>query len=71
MRERSIGPCTLPHVKEIDSQWEFAVSCRELSLVLCDNPEGWDADVGGRLWREGVYVYIHFIHCTGETNTAS
>ena len=46
----------------IDNQWDAAVSCRELSLVLCDDLEGWDgAGVGGlgeRSKREGIYAYI-------------
>ena len=29
------------------------------SLVLCDDPEGWDGwAVGGRHTKEGVYVYL-------------
>ena len=36
---------------------------RELSLVLCDDPQGYDARVqGGKLKREGIYVYIRVIH---------
>ena len=31
---------------------------RLLSLVLCDDLEGWDGGVGGRLKWEGIYVYI-------------
>ena len=46
----------------IDSWWEAAVSCRELSSVLCDDLEGWDgAGIGGmgeRPKREGIYAYI-------------
>ena len=32
--------------------------------MLCDDLEGWDGDggVGGRLRREGVYVYIELVH---------
>ena len=44
-----------------NSQWEFAVQCRELKTVLCDNLEGWDG-VGGRFKREGTYVYLWLIH---------
>ena len=37
-------------------------SCyRDLSLVLCDDLEGWDLGVGGRLKREGIYVYLQLI----------
>ena len=35
---------------------------RELSLLLCDDLEGWDGGMGGRLKREGIYVYIWLIH---------
>ena len=32
---------------------------REISWVLCDDLEGWDrGEVGGRLKKEGIYVYI-------------
>ena len=56
---------------------------REFSLVLCDDLEGSDGAVGGRLKREETYIYI-YIHththtadshiadsfcCTAETNT--
>ena len=38
------------------------VKHRELSSVLCDDLEGWDGlgwgQVGGRLEREGLYVYV-------------
>ena len=33
---------------KIDGKWEFAVWHRELSLVLCDNLEGWDGMGDGR-----------------------
>ena len=51
---------TLPCVKR-----RAMGSCRvdrELSLVLCDDLEGWHAGVGGRLKREGIYVYLQLIH---------
>ena len=34
---------------------------RELNLVLSDDLEEWDGGVGGRLEREGTYVYIWLI----------
>ena len=39
--------------------------------MLCDDPEGWDAEVGGRLKSQGMYVYLQLIShcCTAETNT--
>ena len=40
-----------------DSQWEAAVQRMELSLVLCDDLDGWDGGgVGGRSKREGTVV---------------
>ena len=40
---------------KIDSQWEFAVSLRELKRGLCINLEGWSGEGDG---REGTYVYL-------------
>ena len=45
-------------VCEIDSYWESAVLHREPSLVL----EGVGWGLGGRLKKEGIYVYIQLIH---------
>ena len=47
---------------EKDSSWEAAIQHRELSSVLCDDLEGWDEGVGGRLKREGMDVYIQLSH---------
>ena len=48
---------------KIDSQWEFAVWLRKLTQGLCINLEGWIGwEVGRRLKREGVYVYLWLIH---------
>ena len=50
---------------KIDSQWEFAVWLRELKQGLCNNLEGWDGETGGKtggkLKREGTYVYLWLI----------
>ena len=35
-------------------------------MVLCDDLEGWDSGVGGRLRREGMYVYIQLIHVAAQ-----
>ena len=45
---------------------------RELSLVLCDDPQGYDARVqGGKLKREGIYVYSLLVYSVyiAKTNT--
>jgi len=52
-----------------DSEWEAVVQHRELSLVLCDDLDGWD---GGGKAQEGGNICIHMAnsHCsTAETNT--
>ena len=49
-----------------DSQQEFAVWLRKLKLGLCINLEGWDGrEMGVRLKREGIYVYLWLIHVDG------
>ena len=35
---------------------EVAIQHRELSLVLCDNLEGWDGVDDGREVQEGKYI---------------
>ena len=49
---------------KIESQWEASVQHRELSLVLCDDLEGWDwgGRIGGRFKRQRTYVYTKLIH---------
>ena len=42
---------------KIDSQWEFAIRCRELKPMLYDNLEGWDEMEDGREDREGSDMY--------------
>ena len=48
---------------KIGSSWEAAVQHRELGLVLCDDLEGWDDGVGGRLRREGICVCVCVCVC--------
>ena len=43
---------------KIDSQWEFAVSLRELKRGLCINLEGWDEEGDGREVQEGGDICI-------------
>ena len=55
----------------IDCWWEAAVKQRELSLVLCDDLDGWDRDGWGEV-QEGGNICTHMVdslHCTAETNT--
>ena len=49
-------------MSKIDSYWETALQCREFTLVLSGDLEGWDKGVGGRSEREGTYVYLKLIH---------
>ena len=50
-------------ISKMDSQWEFAVWLRKLKQGLCINLEGWDGEErGGRVKREGTYVYLWLIH---------
>ena len=50
-------------VCKIDSQWGFAVCLMKLKQGLCINLERWDEEgMGGRLKREGIYVYLWLIH---------
>ena len=50
---------------KIDSYWEVSLEYRELSLVLCDNLEGWEV-------QEGVDTCILMADsscCMPEANT--
>ena len=47
----------------IGNQWEAAVQREPLSSMLYDDPEGSDGvGVGGRVKRQGIYVYFQLIH---------
>ena len=59
-RERSTDILTLPEVKCVTGS--RCIAYRELSLVLCDAPDGWDGKMRGRLQREGTDVYLRLIH---------
>ena len=48
--------CTLPYVKYI-GRGNLLCDARSSNPMLCDKLEGWDG-VGGRLKREGMYVYL-------------
>jgi len=43
---------------EKDGQWELAMNPRELSLVLCDDLEGWNVRRGGRSKTVEINAYI-------------
>ena len=48
---------------KIDSQQEFAVCLRKLKQGLGINLEGWNGEGdGGRVRREGMYVYLWLIN---------
>ena len=55
----------------VEASWKL--QHRELSLVLCDDLEGWEGGVGsGREVQEGGTICIlmaNSLSCTGETNT--
>ena len=51
---------------------EADVKNRELSLVLCDDLEGWHVGWGRREVQEGGDICIHIadsLHCAADTNT--
>ena len=56
---------------KIDSSWEAVVQHREVSLVLCDDLEGWDGE-GGKEAQEGgdmqTYVCIQLVHFVVQQN---
>ena len=47
---------------------DYCIELKELSLVLCDNLEGWDGVGGGRevLEEGGVYTYGWFMLMYGR-----
>ena len=45
---------TYNSIRKIDSQWEFALSLRELKEGLFNNSEGWDGEGDWRGVWEGV-----------------
>ena len=55
---------------QMNSQWEYAVWCRQPNLVLCKNLEGWE--VGERFKKEGTYAHLmaDSCWCMAQTNTA-
>ena len=48
---------------KIDSQWDFAVWLTKLKQgLLSTSRVGMGREMGGRLKREGIYVYLWLIH---------
>ena len=55
---------------KIDSQREFAVWLRKLKPGLCINlGGGMGREMGGRVKREQIYVYLWLIHVEKTTNS--
>ena len=49
-------------IREIDSQWEFAIWLRKLNQGLCINLEGWDGEGDRREAQKGGDVCIGDIY---------
>ena len=47
---------------KIESQWELDVWLRKLKQALFINLGGMGREMGGRLKREGTYVYLWLIY---------
>ena len=59
--ESSTDICTLPCVKQMASG-KLPHRHRELGSAPCDDLRDDTGVVGGRLRREGMYVYLQLIH---------
>ena len=67
MHEESIME-TYVTICKIDTQWEFAVSFKELKAGLCNILEGWDGE-GGSRGKDHMYIYGRFMFCLAEPST--
>ena len=56
--ENSIETCILPHVKQIASPGSVHETGGS-RLVHWDDPEGWDAEEGGRGFQDGEHMYTY------------
>ena len=56
--ENSIETCILPYVKQVTSA-SLMHEAGHSKSVLSDNPEGWDGEGGGRVFRMGGHRYTH------------
>ena len=55
---------------KIDGWWEIAVLHREpISVLLCEDLEGWDGGRRGRLQREGIYIQLWLIFIVWQKST--
>ena len=43
---------------KLNSKWTINLYIKYSTLKLLDDLKGWDGGVGGRLKREGIYVYL-------------
>ena len=43
---------------KLNSKWTINLYIKYSTLKLLDDLKGWDGRVGGRLKREGIYVYL-------------
>ena len=62
--------CIISYMKRVTSPGSMHdTGC--LGLVYWDDPEGWDAEGGGRGIQDGEHVYTHsgFKSMYGKTNT--
>ena len=68
--ENSTETCILPYVKQIASPGSMYETV-SLGLVHWDDPEGWDAEGGGRGVQDGEHMYTHawFMWMYGKTTT--
>ena len=68
--ENGIETCILSYVKRLASPGlMYDTGCS--GLVHCDDPEGWDGEVGGRGVQDGEHMYTRggFMLMYGKTNT--
>ena len=56
--ENSTETCILPYVKQMTSP-SLMHETGHSKLARWDNPEGWDAEGGGRGIQDGEHMYTH------------
>ena len=67
--ENSTETCMLPYVKQMSSQRSMHETGLS-KLVHWDDPEGWDAEEGGRGFQDGEHMYTYgwFIWMYGKNH---